>query len=553
MQKILNKLKKIKSYIVAHKVMSIIILIIILAIGYWGYKKITNTSGDTRYIISKVEKGTIVASVTGTGQVSALSQIEIKPKVSGDIIFISVKDGQKVGAGTVIAQIDSKDAQKTVRDAELSLESAKLALEKLKLQNSDENMNADLLKAYDDGFTTVSDAFLDLPEIMIGLDELLGESLLSDNSARMSGNTARDYRDEAETLYYTANKAFNTNRKNYRLLDRNSEKSDIENIINETYDTSKLVSDAIKSMRNFVDYLAEDSDDSSAYTSFQDGLSGYTSTVNGHVSSLLSIKTDIKNYKDAFPTNDLDLQSSELTVQQKENALQDAKDKLADYYIRAPFDGTIATVDIKKTDSVSSSTVVATLITKKQIAEISLNEVDMATIKIGQKVNLTFDAVSGLTISGEVAEIDSIGTEDQGVVTYNVKISFDTQDDRVKSGMSVSASIITNQKENVLLVPNGAIKSKNEKSYVEMFEVFLPRPTDGLLGSISLTPPNKILVEVGLSNDTHTEISWGIKEGDEIVVRTILPTATTIKTSAPSMFGSSGGSKPSGGGGIPGR
>ena len=269
---------------------------------------------------------------------------------------------------------------------------------------------------------------------------------------------------------------------------------------------------------------------------------------------MLSIKTSIKNYKDVFPTTDLDLRSSELSVKQKENSLQDAKDKLADYYVRAPFEGTIATVNVKKSDSVSSGAVVATLITTKQIAEVSLNEVDLATVKVGQKVNLTFDAVPKLTISGEVSEIDSIGTESQGVVTYNVKISFDTQDERVKSGMSVSAAIITAIKQDVLVVSNSAIKSQNGLSYVEMFDGPLVKPTDGLIGSISVIAPTKIPVEVGISNDSETEIISGIKEGDEIITRTILPSATMTATPAPSIFGSSNRTRSVGtGGGLPGR
>lgn len=545
-----NLFNKTRLYILAHKVIGVILLIVILLLAYFIYKKITNVSGENRYITSVVEKGTIISSVIGTGQVSALDEIDIKPKISGEIVYIGVKTGDKVNKGRVIAKIDSEDLEKNIRDAEISLQGAKISLEKFKLQNSNENMNADLLKSYDDGFTKISDTFLDLPEIMTGFDHLLGESLLSDNSARMSGNTARDYRNQAEILYYGANKAFNTNRENFRLLDRNSEKIEIEKVINETYNTVKLVSDAIKSMRNFVDYLAEDSDNSSVYNSFQDTLSSYTGTINGHVSNLLSIKTDIKNYKDAFPSTDLDLQSSQLAVTQKENTLQDLKDKLSDYYVNAPFDGTIATIDIKKTDSVTSSTVVSTLITKKQIAEISLNEVDMASIKIGEKATLTFDAVLGLTISGEVYEIDSIGTESQGVVTYNVKIAFDTEDSRIKPGMSVSASIITDIKQDVLSVPNSAIKSQNDLSYVEMFDNPLEKSGDNLLGSISNVLPKKINVEIGISNDSQTEIISGLKEGDEIVSRTVLPTSTTTKTSAPSIFGGSGG-RASGGMGIP--
>ena len=98
----------------------------------------------------------------------------------------------------------------------------------------------------------------------------------------------------------------------------------------------------------------------------------------------------------------------------------------------------------------------------------------MAKVKVGQKVTLTFDAIEDLSITGEVAEIDTLGTVSQGVVNYAVKIVFDTQDERVKSGMSVSAAIITDVKQDVLLVPNAAVKS-NDEQYVEVLENNIPR------------------------------------------------------------------------------
>ncbi|MBY0376495.1 biotin/lipoyl-binding protein, partial [Patescibacteria group bacterium] len=131
--------QKAKSFVLSHKIWSAIILIVALFFGHSIYAKITNTAGETRYIIGKVEKGSIVTSVSGTGQVSATSQIDIKPKVSGDVVYIATKNGAKVNAGSLILEIDPKDAQKAVRDAEVSLASAKLSLEKLKIQNSAEN------------------------------------------------------------------------------------------------------------------------------------------------------------------------------------------------------------------------------------------------------------------------------------------------------------------------------------------------------------------------------------------------------------------------------
>lgn len=540
-------MKKIKLYIIAHKIISTIVLIALIGALYWGYKKFIGTTGDTRYITAKVEKGTIIASVSGTGQVSSLNQIDIKAKVSGDVVYLAVQNGQKVGTGALIVKLGDKDAQKSVRDAEINLENTKLSLEKLKIQNSYENINADSAKVYEDGFNAVSDTFYDLNSVLMGLNNLLAQNNLSDNAARISGNTAQTNRDKAESAYYKAENAFNQNTIDYRKLNNNSPKTDIENIIKETYDTTKLLSDTIKNTADFVDYIANDSSNPSSFTSNQTTLSTYTSTINGHLSTLLSAKTNINDNKDSSQNSSIDIQSAELSLKQKENALQDAKDKLSDYFIRAPFAGTITNFNIKKLDSITTSTVVGTLITQQQLALISLNEVDVAKIKIGQKATLILDAIPNLTMSGIVSEINSIGTVSQGVVTYDVKINFYTQDERIKPGMSVSAEIITDIKQGVLSLPNSAIKSQNETSYVEMFDASLLPPTGGLIGSISKIIPNKIGVEIGLSNDSQTEIISGIKEGDEIVTRTILPSATT-KVAAPSIFGSTGGNRGTGGG-----
>lgn len=162
------------------------------------------------------------------------------------------------------------------------------------------------------------------------------------------------------------------------------------------------------------------------------------------------------------------------------------------------------------------------------MAEISLNEVDVAKVKVGQKVTLTFDAISDLTIAGDVSEIDTIGTVTQGVVYYNVEIVFNTQDSRVKPGMSVSSAIITDMKQDVLLVPNSAVKSDNSgQQYVQMLQ--------------NNVPVNQT-VETGFSNDTMTEITSGLKEGDKVVTQTITAsTATTATTQTTSQNRSTGG------------
>ena len=537
-----NFFNKIKSYILSHKILSIIILIVVVLFGYWIYGKITSTTGETRYVTGAVTKGTIISSVAGTGQVSASSQIDLKPNVSGAITWIGVSPGDKVWVGQNLFSIDDTDAQKAVRDAEANLKSAQIALQKIKIQDSTENMNASLIKAYSDSFNSVSSVFLDLSSTITGIDSILGQSNLSDSVARNSGNTALNYRKTAQTSYYAVLSAFQKNKTDWGVLDRSSSGTQIDTILSETYDTTKLLANAIKDTKSLVDYLAQDNSRSASdLASTQSTLATYTSTINTDLSSLLSSESNITNNKNTSDNGNLDVQTAELSVTQKENALTDAKQTLLDYYIKAPFSGIIASIPIERGENVSSGTVLGTIITSKQIATISLNEVDVAKISLGEKVTLTFDAVPDLTITGKVAEIDSIGTVSQGVVSYNVKISFDTSDARIKQGMSVNAEIITAVRQDVLTVPNSAVKGQGTSSYVEMFDTLLPTPLAGVQGSPSKVSPRQQAVTVGISDDTSTEIISGLKEGDEIVTKTI--TGTTTVSSAPSIFGAATGNR----------
>jgi HlyD family secretion protein len=546
-----NIFSKTKSYIVAHKILSGCIFIVLIFLGRFLYGKITSTGGIPRYITSKVERGTIVASVTATGQVSAEGQIDLKPKNSGAIVYVGAKNGDRVTAGKLIAEIDARDANRAVRTAEQNLESAQITLSKLKIENSEENLTADQKKIYADAFNAISNAFLNMPTVLSGVNDLMIQGNLSNNAAANVGKTALAYHDKAENDYYAADKSFQKSKRDYALLNANSPSSSTENMLKETANTAALIADTVKSTLDFANYMADQTDNASAYSTAQSTLGTYTNTMASTITSLSSAQSNISNNKDTSQNVSLDLQSAELSVTEKRDALHAARDNLSDYFVRAPYAGTVANLTILKGDQANSSTIVATLITDNQIAEVSMNEVDVAKIKIGEKATLTFDAIPDLTLTGSVEEIDSIGTVSQGVVTYNVKITFDKEDPRVKPGMSVSAAIITGVKQDVLVVPNSAIKSTGGQNYLESFGAPLPAPADGLLGSLSTTPPNKIPVETGLSNDSQTEIISGVNEGDYIVTRTILPSAATPAAAAPSLFGGGATRTATGGGRAP--
>jgi len=117
--------------------------------------------------------------------------------------------------------------------------------------------------------------------------------------------------------------------------------------------------------------------------------------------------------------------------------------------------------------------------------------------------------------------------------------------------MSVTASIVVDVKQDVLTVPNSAIKSSGDVSYVEMLT------SSNVLGNISSnsgvssqTAPTQQQVEIGLSNDSVTEVVSGLKEGDQIITRTIVPTTATTQTQGQSLLQTAGGRTTGGAGAV---
>jgi HlyD family secretion protein len=549
------------NYFKKHKGISTIIVIIILIGGYFTYRAKANASSETRYVLSAVERGTLISTVTGTGQVVAGNQVDIKPKVSGDITYVGVTAGQSVKAGTIIAKIDSRDALQAVRDAEVSLASAKISLQSTKTSSVQSRGKAsdDVTKAYDTGYNTIASTFVDFATVIDDAGGMLNDYrkspyLENEEVRRILGNDGVTQKGELATEFEKSKTNYNQIHEAYKQLNRQSDPKAIEVLLGQTYVMSKQLADSVKSIRTFVGRM-----ETAAYTvptqltTDKATLDKDIGTINGRVVDLFAAQTSIQSAKDALQeanqsytvpgigSGSLDVQNAQLTVVQKQNAYQKTLDTLSDYTIRAPFDGIIASVSAEKGISASSGASLATIITPQQIATVSMNEIDAAKIKVGQKVNLTFDALPDLTLTGKIIEIDTIGTVSQGVVSYNAKIGFDTQDDRVKPGMSVSASIITAVKPNVLLVPTSAIKTSGNTTNVQTLDGGT-QSASTQTGVTSVTPPRSIQVEIGDANDTETEIVSGLKEGDQIITRTISASAaTTQATQSRSLLNPTGG------------
>jgi len=503
-------LQKIKTFILSHKIVSVISLLIIIVGSYLILKN--NTSSEASYITEIVKNGDITTYVTGTGQVEATNTLNLKPGTSGDVTYVGVRVGDVVNKGKLIASVDSRDAKMSLENAKISL--AKLvdkpdSLTLLQRENS-------VTESYNSSWNTVSSFVTGANSIVEDLHDIYDSGFLSyKNSSRLS-SFGRTKVGLSEDNYYEAEKNIKEVTKIYKTLSRSSSKEEIKNLLDKSYDSARILANTVKDTKATFDYMVNylDYQNNSDALSSEANINSWLDSSNNYVTNLLtsinSINENTESLNNLLAGEDkLDIKSAELTVESKQDLYNDC-------FIYAPFDGVIATLTAKVGESSGSS--IGTIITKQKVVTLALNEVDIASIKMDQKTKLTFDAIPNLSIEGVVSEIDSIGTVSSGVVTYNIKISFDSKDERIKPGMSVSAEIMTNEKHNILTIPSSAIKTKNNNKYVEVLDnnSFLVKKE----------------IQTGIYDDALTEIISGLSEGDKVITKITTGTkTTTTKTS----------------------
>ena len=120
-------------FILRHKISAAIVLIVLIAGGWYVFSQTNTTTAQVRYVTATVQKGMLITSVAGTGQVTSESQIDVKPKVSGAVLSIAVTEGQAVKNGDLLMTLDDTDARRTVRDANQSVHDAQVSLQQSQL------------------------------------------------------------------------------------------------------------------------------------------------------------------------------------------------------------------------------------------------------------------------------------------------------------------------------------------------------------------------------------------------------------------------------------
>jgi multidrug efflux pump subunit AcrA (membrane-fusion protein) len=160
------------------------------------------------------------------------------------------------------------------------------------------------------------------------------------------------------------------------------------------------------------------------------------------------------------------------------------------------------------------------------VVMVSLSEVDVPNVKVGQKVTVTLDSITDKTFTGVVATVDRVGSVSSNVTSYNANIKLDSASDQILPNMAATANIILQTKTDVLEIPTTALTTQNGLTYAKTLQA--GREVD-------------VTVETGISSDTDTEITSGLSEGQTVITGVTSASSSTSTRSVFSSFGGGGG------------
>lgn len=514
-------------------------------IGFTAFAKSGSSDSTTIFRQATAKSGNIQITVTGSGTVSDSTEYSLTAANSGTIDSLPVKQGDTVKAGQTIAHISDTNSAQAILQKQNALSSAQNAL-----AQSQQNLNSLTMKspvagkvksvivsAGDDISTMKSLGSL----MVISTERSMSVSISSAQQQLKSGDTVR-VTDASTKTSYTGN-----------VVGAGSSGG------GQGYSGGTVVTIATDNPK--VGDTVTVATTKGAYVGT--GTLSLTKSVaispngSGTVSSVYVSENQMVSKNDSLLK--LDGSSVESDIQMKQNSVTEAQKDLADAQaaakkdtITSPVNGIIAELDVKNGASVTSGTTVAAIINPDSMQTVvSVDELDISKVQVGQKANIILDAISGKTFSGSVVQVDPIGTASNGVTTYSVTVTID-QPTGIKVGMNTNVSIITQSKDNVVVLPVNAILNKRgSTAYVLSADSLF----DGSGKSIQLKNANtyELLqkygkqITIGLANTDSVEITNGLSDGDTVAIA-----VTTSKSALASLSNSQSTNGYSGFGGMSG-
>lgn len=440
-----------------------------------------------------VTQGSLQATVGASGNVYANQTATINWKTPGRIAAINVKQGDKVKAGQVLATLDPTSlTDNNVILAEQNLITAQQNLQNLK-----------------DSTVTQATAQQTLAQAEKAVADAQTARDLLNYSRGQNGNA-----DAAWAEFYIAQDAYN------KALDRFNK---MQNLAPTDPTRASAQAALVQAQQNMQQKQA-----------IVDWYTGgpTANDISQADANLAVAKAKLADAQRTYDQNKNGPTASDIAAAQAQ--VDAAQAVLNETQIKAPFDGTVTILYNKPGDLVSNTTNFARMDDlSTMFVDLSISEVDIAKVKINQKVTVNFDAIPSKVYNGFVHDIDGAGTVSSGAVNYTVTVQLTDADTQIAPAMTASANVVLDSVADVLTVPSRGIRVQNGQYYVLVLR-------NGAIQTVN--------IKLGLSSDTEVEVvSNQLRAGDIVVTNPL-----SQLTSATGNGGFLGIRLPGVGGGAPG-
>ena len=498
---------------------------------------------DVSYVQTTPEKRDLSNSLSGTGTLNPANTYTVKSLVDGKVLTADFEEGDTVEEGTILYTIDSSDMASSVEKAQLSLDQAQ--------SSYDDAVDAQYIRSSVRG--TVSFLKVKAGDVVSAGQEV---AVVRDDSTLL---LTLDFPAADAATYFvgqsvdvTIDGTFETTTGTIQSIS-GADSLTSGNLAVRSVVIAVQNPGTLNTTMSGTASISGVSAMSSAHFTCQYEQT-ITATASGTVATLCVKEGSTVGVDTAL----IQLSSSSLSKQVKsasnslrsaEISLDDTQRSMEDYTITSPISGTIIAKNVKVGDTVgssSSTTETMCVIYDLSYLEMTLDvdELDILDIQVGQKAEITADAISDHTFEGVVTSISSAGTTSGGTTTYPVTIRIDDTGS-LMPGMNATAVIDIASAEDALSVPNAAIVRGN---YVLVTE---SSPSAANAVSSMKTPDGYVYVKVttGVSDDDYIAVTSGLEEDDTIAY----DSSTASQSSSDDQNGFPGGGMPGGGGMSGGR
>lgn len=409
-------------------------------------------------------RGELIAGIGATGTVRANQTAALGWQTSGSVARVIPSAGDLVEKDQLLAELEETSLPQNVILAGVDLVNATRDLQDLLEPPSE--------LAVSRAEQTIAKAEEQVSDLERYVSNLKSSGSQTDiDQARASVTLAKDQLDKAREDYAPYENKPDDNLVRAALLSRLAQ-------IQKAYDAAVQRLNNLLGTANPLDLSVAEADLSLAQAQLEDARENYADLLAGASA-------------DDIAAAEARVAAAQATVDLKQ--------------ITAPFTGAITEVQVHAGDQVGPGTMAFRLDDlSRLLVDVKVSEVDINNVQVGQDVSITFDAILGNEYHGTVSEVALVGTSLQDVVDFIVTVELTDADEAVKPGMTAAVNIQTEQLEDVLLVPNRAVRVREGNRVVYVLRNGVPEAVEVVLGA---------------SSDTHSQVLEGeIQEGDLIVL-----------------------------------